>query len=70
MKTYRTIAGDMWDLSSFKIYGTCNRVEDLINANRDKIEYFVFPAGIELRVPDINTTKKANLPPWRRVAHG
>lgn len=65
--TYTTQSGDLWDLISFKVYGSCKYVDTLINANRDYIGYFIFPAGIELTVPDITPEiKKAALPPWRR----
>lgn len=65
--TYSTCAGDMWDLISYKVYGSCKYTDALINANRNYIDYFIFPAGIELNVPDITPeTKKAALPPWRR----
>ncbi len=65
MKKYLTRAGDSFDLIAFQQLGSCNYVEELINANRDKIEYFIFPAGVKLNVPDIETTKKTILPPWR-----
>lgn len=65
--TYSTQSGDMWDLISYKTLGDCKYVDALINANRDKIDYFIFPAGIELNVPDITPEiKKSALPPWKR----
>ena len=65
--TYSTCAGDMWDLISYKVLGDCKYTDALINANRNYLDYFIFPAGIELSVPDITPeTKKASLPPWRR----
>ena len=65
--TYTTCAGDMWDLIAFKTLGDCKYVEELINANRKHVETFIFPAGVELIIPDIKKEPKpVNLPPWRR----
>lgn len=65
-KTYRTIAGDVWDLIAFKTLGASRHVETLINANRKHLDTFIFRAGIELMIPDVDTTKRAKLPPWRK----
>ena len=65
--TYVTIDGDMWDAIAYKTLGSCNYTEALINANREHIETFIFPAGVELVIPDIEEEQKVvNLPPWRR----
>lgn len=67
--TYTTVDGDQWDLIAWKVLGSCNYVESLIDANRDHVSTFVFKAGVELTVPDIEEETKTavNLPPWRRV---
>ena len=66
MHNYKTISGDTWDLIAFKQLGSCNYTEVLINANRNHIDKFIFPAGVELLIPDIeNEQKKLSLPPWR-----
>lgn len=68
MSKYLTVQGDTFDLIAFKTLGSCNYVEKLINANRDHIETFIFEAGVELNIPDIEEEKKAvNLPPWKRA---
>ena len=65
--TYTTQSGDTFDLISFKVFGTCQYVDKIIDANRDKIDYFIFPAGVELTIPDITPEiKKTALPPWKR----
>ena len=66
MKIYRTKAGDMWDALSFNFYGSCRYTEQLIDANRKHIETFIFKAGVELIIPDVETTTASKLPPWRR----
>ena len=66
MHKYQTIAGDTFELVAFKTLGASRHVETLINANRNHIDTFIFKAGVELTAPDIDTTKKTKLPPWRR----
>lgn len=65
MKTYVTKSGDMWDFLSFKILGSCKYTDALINANREYINIFIFSAGIELKIPEIDNTTKVKLPAWR-----
>ena len=66
--TYTTKQGDQWDYIAFKTLGSSNYVESLINANRNYIDTFIFPAGVELTIPEIEEETKAavNLPPWKR----
>ena len=66
--TYVTSQGDQWDYIAFKTLGSCDYVESLINSNRDYVDTFIFSAGVELNVPDIEeeTKAKTNLPPWKR----
>ena len=66
-KTYKTVQGDMWDGIAYKIYGNEKYMKELIEANYDYIDYAVFPAGIMLIVPEINTTSSetVGLPLWR-----
>lgn len=66
MKTYRTKSGDTFELIAYQQMGSCRYVEKLINANREHIETFIFSAGVEIKIPDIETAKVTNLPPWRR----
>ena len=47
-KTYITISGQTWDQIAYEVYGNeydCGRIMDM---NRDKLDYFVFPAGVLL----------------------
>lgn len=65
--TYSTCAGDTFDMISYKIFGTCNYTDKIIDANRDYIDTFIFPANVELNLPDIEPEiKKSALPPWKR----
>ena len=67
MKTYTTKNGDTFDLIAFNELGSCNYVEKLINANREHVGTYIFDAGVELVIPDIETEKREKkLPAWRR----
>ena len=68
MSTYTTVSGDMWDSISYKAYGSTDYAGKLMAYNRQYLENYVFPAGIELQVPDITTKDEvlSSLPPWRR----
>ena len=67
MKTYTTVQGDTFDLIAYKIFGSNNYLDLLMEANEDKLNIFVFSAGEVLNIPEFdesNTIKK--LPPWRQ----
>ena len=66
MKIYRTKAGDLWDMIAHQQLGSCKWTERLIDANRNQIETFIFKAGVELIIPDVETKTASKLPPWRR----
>lgn len=70
-KIYETISGDTWDAIAYKVYGDefcCDRIMD---ANRDKLEYCIFPAGIILTIPELKTigadTVETDSPTWREL---
>lgn len=64
-KTYTTKLGDVWDRIAYDIYGDESYVTYLMSANQDKLEYFMFPSGVELIIPDLVTPDKELLPDWR-----
>ena len=64
MKTYLTKSGDMWDLIAFKVLGSSKHTEKLINANREHLTTFIFSAGVELKIPEVETKSTLRLPPW------
>ncbi len=71
MEATMTIQGDTWDILSLRLYGTEFYCDELIKANINERERVVFPAGIILNVPDIDTEADENnedLPPWKRTA--
>jgi phage tail protein X len=66
MKTYTTKSGDTWDLIAFQKLGNCKYTAQLMDVNRDKLSYTVFPAGVALNLPEIEQeTTKLKLPAWR-----
>lgn len=68
----KTLQGDMWDALSLRAYGRTDFADDLIMANPEHRKTVIFPAGVEIKTPEINTAQAASgLPPWkRRAAHG
>lgn len=68
MATYKTIQGDTWDIISFRVYGDEHYIDRLIAANAAHRGVVLFPAGIVLDVPEIETDAVSNedLPPWKR----
>ena len=67
MSSYTTCAGDTFDFIAWKVLGSCDYVEALINSNREHVGTFIFSAGVELTVPDIEEEIKVTTrPPWKR----
>lgn len=65
--SYRTVAGDVWDMIAYKLYGSTAYTSQLIRANNEYAGTVVFNAGIELVVPEVDTASVSNTlaPPWR-----
>lgn len=64
--TYSTVQGDMWDLISYRVYGTEKHVKNLLEANPQYRNVVVFPPGLTLICPDIPSSVSFILPPWKR----
>ncbi len=69
MEKYVTVSGDQWDMVSFLLFGTEQYTGDLMQANMEYMDIVVFPAGIALNVPDIDT-ESSGLPSWREEIDG
>ena len=65
MRNYSTIQGDTWDLIAYQQMGSCNYAHELMLANREYLDYYSFPAGITLQIPDIVPVSTTELPPWK-----
>ena len=66
--TYRTSQGDMWDSISYKMYGSENYADQLIESNTAYRNVTLFPGNITLTIPDIDSSVESanNSPPWRK----
>lgn len=67
-KIYTTIQGDMWDSIAFSQLGDVAYTDKLMNLNQQYREYYTFPAGIVLHLPDMAEEPSSSLPPWKQVA--
>lgn len=61
---YITSQGDMWDKIAFEQMGSEDYMVDLIQCNYDLIDYVIFPAGIEVVIPEIDDTQ-IEIPSWK-----
>lgn len=68
MKTYTTVQGDMWDSIAYVQLGDVAYTDKLMNLNQQYREYFTFPAGVVLTLPDPVENVSDTLPPWKRVS--
>ena len=69
MTTVTTKQGDTWDILAKNLYGKETLMNVLIQANYPHRKNAIFPAGVVLNVPVIDTTSvesQENLPPWKR----
>lgn len=69
MKTTVTVQGDTWDILAKRLYGNELFMNVLICANINHRKTVIFPAGVELNVPEIDIASiefEENLPPWKR----
>ena len=70
MTTITTVSGDTWDILSKKAYGTEMFMDVLMRANITHRKAVIFPAGVVLDVPAIDTAtieSTTNLPPWKQA---
>ena len=67
---YITQEGERWDTVSFKMYGTANEVQRIIDANPNVVINDRLKGGLVLEIPVVDannlTTNKEDLPPWKR----
>lgn len=72
-KTYMTISGQTWDEIAYELYKNEYFCSQLMDVNRDKLDYFVFPDGVILQLPEtdeIISPVSANYPEWRVILNG
>lgn len=64
---YITKQGDRWDMIAYKLYGDPYAYDALLLYNPQYADITVFPAGIQLVVPEIEYEEGINevAPPWQ-----
>lgn len=67
MATYTTKQGDMWDAIAHTQLGDVSYTDKLMNLNQQYREYYTFPAGIVLQLPEVSTDVIDTMPPWKQV---
>lgn len=67
-KRYTTVQGDMWDTIAYTQMGDITYTDKLINLNQEYRGYYIFPAGIQLTLPELELDAPAVLPPWKQVS--
>lgn len=66
MDIYTTIQGDTWDMISYKVYGSSKYIGLLMKNNYDLLDIFIFSAGIEINVPELQDSELDDIPEWRK----
>jgi len=69
MKTYTTAQGDLWDSIAHAQLGNAAYMDKLMQANLAYREYYIFPAGIVLTLPEIPEQADNSLPPWKKETY-
>lgn len=64
MDNYITIQGDTWDKIAYDTLGNEYLFPLLIELNRKHRKIVIFPGGINLTIPDIDTTEYTKRPEW------
>ena len=64
MSNYTTIQGDTWDKIAKKVYDDESYTSLLMEANPKLLDYFIFPEGVVVTVPEI-PEETGYLPEWR-----
>ena len=63
-KKYITTQGDMWDSIALRLLGSETLMWMLIDANPELRGVAIFPANIELIIPDVPRKTEVLFPAW------
>ena len=67
-RKYVTVQGDMWDGIAHKQLGDVKYMDLLMQANTQYLDTYIFSAGVELVIPEVETAETSSgLPPWKQV---
>ncbi|MDR2819312.1 MAG: tail protein X [Desulfovibrio sp.] len=66
VREYRSIQGDAWDSIAYRLWEEERFMADIMAANPEHADVLIFPAGVMLRIPDVDLTARPmkDLPPW------
>ncbi|MGL6113473.1 MAG: tail protein X [Cetobacterium sp.] len=64
VSSYKTVINDTWDLISYKVYGSCDYVEELKKENYELKKLVFFPVDVLIKIPTISISEKGDLPKW------
>lgn len=65
---YTTVDGDMYDLISYKMYGSEYHVDQIIDANPLYFNVIRFTTGFVLNIPILSVETVIPNPPWVTVS--
>jgi Phage Tail Protein X. len=57
----------MWDSIAYRQLGSTAHTDKLMTLNAEYLDYYIFPAGIVLRLPEVSAEPSGKLPPWKKV---
>jgi len=63
---YVTMQGDTFDILALDAYNNEFKAVEIIQANPQYADVLVFDAGVTLRIPYLQESAPATLPPWKR----
>ena len=67
MSTYTTRQGDTWDGIAYAQMGSDAYTKELMWANQVYLDYYTFPSGIVLTLPEQRIAIERTAPPWKQV---
>ncbi len=71
MRVYTTIQGQTWDQIAYEVYGNEYMCDKIMDLNREKLDIFIFPAGVKLILPDeesiVRQSVQSDYPTWRAM---
>ena len=68
MSTYTTKQGETWDSIAYTQMGDCAYTKDLMWVNQKYLDYYTFPAGIVLTLPESSEDVGNAALPWKQVS--
>lgn len=67
-QTYRTKQGDTWDSIAYSQMGGTAYTGQLMQVNGQYLQYYTFPAGIILTLPQVQQRLETVPVPWKEVS--